>query len=93
MCIVYHITVSLFVMEIHTLFVRSFADKFKPASLCLLYQASIISFESHWPRGPVDFKSYFKSYWPEKKLLTPNVRDQCTKVNHIARTKLIRTRL
>ena len=74
----YHITVSLFVMEIKALFIRSFADKFKPASLRLLYQASIISFYSHWPRGPVDFKSY----WPEKKPLTPNVRDQCTKVGY-----------
>ena len=33
----------------------------------LLPQASTISFWSHWPRGPVDLKSY----WPEKKLLAP----------------------
>ena len=31
----------------------------------MIRQASTISFWSHWPRGPVDLKSY----WPEKKLL------------------------
>ena len=70
MCIVYHITVSLFVMEIKTLFVRSFADKFKPASLRLLYQASIKLLKL-LAQGSVDFKSYRPEKTSDPKCYRP----------------------
>ena len=110
MCIVFHITVSLFVMEMKiesesemylfdpyksvykvtiTLYIRSFADKFKPAPLRLLYTRPHNKLMKPLTQGA----STISKVTGPTKTLAPNVRDQRTIVHHIhSLTKIIRAR-